>query len=47
MSVNRFEELDAWRLARTLNGLIYSVSGTGDFNRDFALRDQIRRAAIF
>ena len=46
MSVNRFEELEAWKLARTLNGLIYGVSGTGDFSRDFALRDQIRRAAI-
>lgn len=44
--IQRFEELDAWKKARSLNALIYAVSGTGDFARDFALRDQIRRAAI-
>ena len=44
--IQRFEELEAWKLARTLSGLIYNVSGTGSFGRDFALRDQIRRAAI-
>jgi four helix bundle protein len=25
---------------------VYSLSGTGNFGRDFALRDQIRRASI-
>jgi four helix bundle protein len=42
--IERFEDLEGWKLARTLTGLIYDVSGTGA--RDFALRDQIRRAAI-
>ncbi|MFN2493217.1 MAG: four helix bundle protein [Pyrinomonadaceae bacterium] len=44
--IERFEDLEGWKLARTLTRLIYEVSGTGDFVRDFALRDQIRRAAI-
>jgi four helix bundle protein len=44
--IERFEDLEGWKLARTLTGLIYDVSGTGAFARDFALRDQIRRAAI-
>lgn len=44
--IERFEDLEGWKLARSLTGLVYSVSGTGEFSRDFALRDQIRRAAI-
>jgi four helix bundle protein len=44
--IERFEDLEAWKLARALTSLVYNVSSTGSFNRDFALRDQIRRAAI-
>ncbi len=44
--IRRFEDLEAWKLSRILTGLIYNVSGIGDFGRDFALRDQIRRAAV-
>jgi four helix bundle protein len=44
--IERFEDLEAWKLARVLTGLIYDVSGIGEFNRDFALRDQLRRASI-
>lgn len=44
--IRRFEDLEAWKLSRILTGLIYNVSGTGDFDRDFGLRDQIRRAAV-
>ena len=44
--IERFEELEAWKLARVLNTLIYKISGAGNFGRDFALRDQIRRASI-
>ena len=45
-TIDRFEDLEAWRLARELTGLIYAASGMGNFVRDFALRDQIRRASI-
>jgi four helix bundle protein len=44
--IERFEDLEAWKFARELTASIYAISGTGTFNRDFALRDQIRRAAI-
>lgn len=44
--VNEFEELDCWKQARELARQTYAVSGRGLFGRDFALRDQIRRAAI-
>lgn len=41
----RFEEIEAWQLARQLTGNIYSVTRRKEFAQDFALRDQIRRAS--
>jgi four helix bundle protein len=35
-----------WQLSKTLSLGVYRVSAVGPFSRDFALRDQIRRAAI-
>ncbi|MBT7188693.1 MAG: four helix bundle protein [Anaerolineae bacterium] len=45
-TAKRFEELDVWQRSRELTNLIYSFSKSGTFARDFALRDQIRRASI-
>jgi four helix bundle protein len=45
-TIDRFEDLEAWKLARVLTGYIYTSSAVGNFGRDFALRDQIRRASI-
>jgi four helix bundle protein len=42
---DRFEEIEAWQLARKLTANIYSLSRSGEFARDYALRDQIRRAS--
>jgi four helix bundle protein len=42
----RFEEMEVWTLARTLNRRIYSVSAREACSRDFGLRDQIRRASV-
>ncbi len=42
----RFEDLDVWKLAFELAGDIYDLTLSGEFSRDFALRDQIRRCAI-
>jgi len=42
----RFEEMHAWQSARDLVNLIYDATKQPDFSRDFALRDQVRRAAI-
>lgn len=44
--IERFEDIQAWQKARELNREVYSVTSRSDFARDFALRDQIRRAAI-
>ncbi|HEX8069131.1 MAG TPA: four helix bundle protein [Pyrinomonadaceae bacterium] len=42
----RFEDIEAWRSARELTKLVYRMTSTGDFARDFGLRDQVRRAAV-
>ena len=44
--IERFEEIRAWQMAKDLVAEIYCASGKGDFARDFALRDHIRRATI-
>jgi four helix bundle protein len=45
-TIERFEDFEAWKLAREFTSLVYTCSGAGNFGRDFALRDQIRRASI-
>ena len=45
-TIERFEELDCWQAARVLTRRIYKISSSGRFSKDFALRDQMRRAAI-
>ncbi|HSW63925.1 MAG TPA: four helix bundle protein [Dissulfurispiraceae bacterium] len=44
--IERFEDIQAWQEARELTKTIYRVSATGQWAKDFGLRDQIRRAAI-
>lgn len=41
-----FEELNSWVKARELVNMTYDISSKGSFGKDFALKDQIRRAAI-
>lgn len=44
--VKSFEELTVFQESLDLAEQLYQASDTGTFSRDFALRDQIRRAAI-
>ena len=44
--VEQFEELVAWQKARALTARVYQITGENTFSRDFALRDQTRRAAV-
>ena len=44
--IARFEDIQAWQEARELTRRVYEVTATGNLSRDFALRDQIRRAAV-
>ncbi len=44
--IERFEDIESWKIAREITRLIYEESSTGNFSKDFALVNQIRRASI-
>ncbi|NNE97656.1 MAG: four helix bundle protein [Pyrinomonadaceae bacterium] len=44
--IEKFEDIKSWQLARKVSNRIYEVSKTGEFARDFALRDQMRRSSV-
>ena len=44
--VEKFEDLIAWQKARKLTELVYQLSSSGEFSKDWGLRDQIRRASV-
>lgn len=47
MKINRFEELDCWREARTLAKMVYeTINSCVEFKKDFRLTNQITAAAI-
>ena len=46
MKIQRFEDLEAWQIARELTNKIYSISRKESIRRDYGFVDQIRRAAI-
>lgn len=41
-----FEEINVWQNARVLVRDVYAVTRSGDFAKDYGLKDQIQRAAI-
>ena len=45
-TVERFEDLEVWQKARDVVNAVYQASSAGTFSRDYALRDQIRRAVV-
>lgn len=45
-AITQFEEIEAWKTARQLTNMVYALSNKAGFNRDFGLRDQIRRASV-
>jgi four helix bundle protein len=45
-TIRQFEDVLSWQKARELTRGIYSVTRRDEFSKDFALKDQIRRAAI-
>ncbi len=46
MKITQFEELKIWQQSIKITKQIYDLSFKKEFSKDFALRDQIRRAAI-
>ena len=45
-NITRFEDIEAWKKGRELAKDIYTVTATGEFARDYGLKDQIRRAVV-
>lgn len=45
MKIERFEDIEAWKLARKLTRKVYALNRKEEFSRDFELRNQIRAAA--
>lgn len=43
-AIRRFEDIEAWQLARKLANGVYDASESGKLARDFSLKDQIRRS---
>ena len=46
MKVERFEDLDAWKVGRELANLIYDLTRTPDLSKDYGFKDQLQRAAV-
>jgi four helix bundle protein len=45
MRIERFEDIEAWQLARELTKKVYSLTKKPKFARDFGLKGQIQDAA--
>ena len=45
-AINQFEDIKAWQEARLLTQNIYIITNRTMFSKDYALKDQIRRAVI-
>ena len=45
-AVTKLEDLEIWQLAFELAQRVYDVTEIMPFSRDFAMRDQIRRACV-
>jgi len=46
LKANSFEDLKAWQLARELVHAVYLLTGEAGFDKDWSLKDQLRRAAV-
>ncbi len=45
MKIARFEDIEAWKLARVLTQKVYRLTGEEKFSKDYGLKGQIRDAA--
>lgn len=45
MSIKRFEEIEAWQMARVLCQEIFAVTNGAGLAKDFSLKDQIHRSS--
>src|SRR4051812_28323742 len=46
MQIKNFEDLEIWQLARRVTQEVYALGRTPKFAKDYALKDQMQRAAV-
>lgn len=46
-TITHFEDIEAWKTSRELCRFVYRLSSKSSFSKDFGLREQIRRAAVY
>lgn len=46
MKITRFEDIEAWQLARDLCHFVYKITKREKFSKDFSMKDQICRASV-
>jgi len=46
MKILRFEDLEVWQQGRDVTRSIYKLTTNGRFSKDYALKDQMRRASV-
>lgn len=46
MKISRFEDIEIWKRARSLTKGIYNITSRRNFEKDWGLKDQIRRACV-
>ena len=46
MAIDRFEDIEAWQVARELTSAVYELSKTTPLRKDYGLRDQLQRASV-
>jgi four helix bundle protein len=46
MKIEKFEDIESWKKARELTRMIYRITASGEFAKDFGLRDQVRWASV-
>jgi four helix bundle protein len=44
--IERFEDIEAWKVARELTQNIYGVTHSGNLAKDLGLREQMQRATV-
>ena len=44
--IKSFEDLEVWKISKDFTVELYKITNNKNFNKDFSLRDQLRRASI-
>jgi four helix bundle protein len=44
--IKRFEDLEVWQLSRVLVKGVYEITPKVEFQKDFGLKDQVRRCTV-